>query len=159
MSSSCSFFSNIKFIISWHHSWVGLQVCSVVPSVDHLSGIGCVHCKGYTSNSAGQEEIPSEHVTRKSTWVKVGEVVHKSLIRNNWYSSLESSHSSANNDSKWPSQDKTECCVSEEGELIRSLDLPLILPWPSFGACHVLSEPVSDPWIAFELLSQPENKR
>lgn len=159
MSCSCSFFSNVEFVMSWHHSRVGLQLWSIVPSVDHLSGIGSVDCKGKTTNSAGQEEIKSEHVTRESTWVKVGEVVHKSLIRDNWHSSLESGHSSANNDTKRPSKNKTKNCVSEEGELIRSLDLPLILPWPSFGASHVLSESVSEPWVAFKLPSQPENKR
>ena len=44
-----------------------------------------------------------------------------------------------------------------KGELMLTLESALIFPWDTLRTSHVLTETVSHPWVALEVLAQPIN--
>lgn len=154
MSLHCCSLCNIKTIL-WNHCGIRLEIRSVVPHVSYLSCVSGLNCKENTTSHACYEEIPSEHVSWKSTWININEVMHESLLWNNRDSSLVSGHSSTYPNSKRPCKHEPNSCIYHIRELMLPLNFPLILPWPSLWSSHELSESVCNPWIISKLVSQP----
>ena len=62
--------------------------------------------------------------------------------------------SAADISSKWPGKEGASDPVDHESELVLSLELTLVLPWDAFWVSSILSEAISYPGVALEVLLQ-----
>ena len=84
----------------------------------------------------------------------MGEVVHPSVQGHNRDSTFACFHFTADPGGEGPGEHASNCPVNAESERVLTLELSLVLPWDAFWVCSVLSESVSDPRVALEILLQ-----
>ena len=124
------------------HSWEGLKVGSGVPGIVHLFLINCVLSEQITTCKNGETEPGFEGLSCQMGRVDIYEIVNESVVGDDGCTALISLGSATNPDGKGPGEERTNSHIHKEGELILPFDFSLILPWPSLGAGHILSESV-----------------
>ena len=146
--------SNVELIFGYHCR-VGLEVGTRVQSVLALVLAHGRHPEEEAAQDAGAEEPPSESLLALVSGVDVGEVVHEALLRNNGDTALISLSSAGNPDGEGGSEDSSDQRVCQEGVVVLILDIALVLPCPPLRAGHVLTEAMSHPRIAHDIIFQP----
>ena len=141
--------------LPWYHCRVSLKVWSWVPSVIQSSVISCVLSNQEATNCYCCIEPSSEDFSWYDSWLNLVELVHILWKSHNWNSSMSSLHASSNIYSDWCKECSSNEKVDQIVGLILLIELSLVLPWPSLGTSHVLSETMSKPRVCQELIVQP----
>ncbi len=150
---SC-FVCDVK-VVEGHHSGERTKLGSLVPRVELDVLVDSQISESNATQDASGEEMPSESLAGKVSGVNVGEIVHKSLHRNDRDATLITLSATSNENSEGSSQEASDNGIGQESELVLVLLFSSILEGPSLGTSSILSESVSHPGIALELLLEP----
>ena len=146
--------SDVHFFFG-DHGFERLQVRPIVPWVSHLRLIYSQVSESYPTQDASHQRICSKNLSRIVSWLQIGKIMNEPLIRDDRHPTLVPLSLAPYVYCQGPCQDSPYRKVCNPGKLILSFYLPLILPGPSLGSRHVLSETGSDPRVMIELILQP----
>ena len=137
------------------HGGEGLKVGSGVPGIPQLVFVNCIACEEVPTGKTQPEEVEAENLSCMVAWVQIHEIVPVLHERHSGKSSLCALHAACCPNGKWGCQNAADSSIRPESEGVLELDLTLVLPGPSLGACHQFSGMICDPGVRKELVIQP----